>query len=332
MAEEIVYAAPYKFYARLIAGSGVVYACGVQLRHYNDSRRHREQRGAAEQQIIQSAAFLVGNVNVYSAHHKQHRAEQQSAARAGHDHCDVHKGRADKIEIAALCEDAYRGYYHEKYARDEVALLEKQHSALFEEFFKVLNVKAENNYHKQQSARVQYPRNTLKAVVIALVFKAGAEYKIQGKLSEAESERIVQTHRSEVILWRYNSRAAEDERRRNGDIWICEFAENYLSAVINEVKDKRKRKRNDCIPHVLREDGKILVVRHRSEKREHNRWHYGQQIVREYHDDNAQKHIKEHALERSVAENRRALGKQQHRQIVFAAPHCADRALAFLEK
>ena len=59
MAEEIVYAAPYKFYARLIAGSGVFYACGVELRHYNDSRRHREQRGAAEQQIIQSAAFLV---------------------------------------------------------------------------------------------------------------------------------------------------------------------------------------------------------------------------------------------------------------------------------
>ena len=176
-----------------------------------------------------------------------------------------------------------------------------------------MNIKAEDDDHKQQTSRIQYPSYALETVVIALIFKTRTENEIQHKLSETEAEGIVQAHRRKVVLCRYNAHAAEDKSRRNGCIRICEFTEHDLPPVIDEVKYKRKGKRNDGIPHILREDRKVLIVRHCRQKCEHNRRHYCQQIVREYHGHNTQEHIKVHALERCVTENGCALCNQQKR-------------------
>ena len=93
---------------------------------------------------------------MYARHTRsKKRAEQKSAARAGHYHCNVHKHRADKIQVAAADKDADHGYDHKENACYKVALLEKQHAALFDEFVNILDIKAEDHDNEQKSSGVQ---------------------------------------------------------------------------------------------------------------------------------------------------------------------------------
>ena len=262
MRQEIFNAELYELKARFVSDGGVFNTRGVKLRQKRDSKRGNHYNRHTEKPIVKSAVLFVFNINVCKTHQKQKRAEQKSAARAGHYHCNVHKHRADKIQVAAADKDAYHGYDHEENACDKVALLEKQHSAFLYKFIQVLNIKSKDHDNEQKSSGVQDSGNALDAVIAALILEPRSEDQIEHKLTEAETESVVKPNRLKVIICGYYSDTSDDKRRRNGNIGICELAENDFSAVINKVKQKREGKRHYRIPHVLRKHGKILVVRH----------------------------------------------------------------------
>ena len=128
----------------------------------------------------------------------------------------------------------------------------------------------------------------------------------------------------------YDSDAAQNKRKAYGEVRIRVPALRKRAAVIDDIKDKRQRYRNDRIPHILREHREVFIILHGGLKREYDGRKYAHKVIAEYEHEFAQQKIYAQAQKGRVKHDAEEGEREHCGQIIPAVkyPGCYVLCLA----
>ena len=309
----------------------VDHARGKQPRHERDEQRDHRDQADEPDAAIDRAALRIAVVHKGEAQQQHHRAEDQAAARASHEHHEIHE--RDRREVPPVMRGKVRrsGDRDQQHRSAEVAVLKIERGKALHELVEIAHIKQRDHKAREQAAGIEDLEHALGDIVVARAIGLAAQQQVDQQHHDAEAKRIVQRGGRKILLAGDKAEAAEQRCDRHGHQTVHAAAVARCAGIGPDVHEQRRSSQQPDPPEAQQTVELIIKLRaHHGQQ--HDREEDAQQIVTKQQQENERGHDQHAADDRLPHRHEHGEHQKANREVQLAVPEAIRHTLTGIDQ